>query len=64
MTDKLFSSSLNFLKEQWKNLSENQLERIRDKNAEEIKRLDQIETELRNKLVKNLSFLFILMLKL
>ncbi len=39
------------LKEQWKNLSENQLQRMRDKNAEEIKELDQAESELRNKLV-------------
>lgn len=32
-------------------MSEEQLERVREKNAEEISRLDQIEFELRNKLV-------------
>ena len=47
-----FASKLsNELKKQWKNLSENQLQRMRDKNAEEIKELDQAESELRNKLV-------------
>lgn len=33
-------------------MSEQQLQRIRDKHAEEVELLDQSEKELRNKLVK------------
>jgi len=38
--------------EEWKVMSEQQLQRIRDKHAEEVELLDQSEKELRNKLVK------------
>lgn len=39
------------MQEEWKAMSEQQLQRIREKHSEEISSLDQAETELRNKLV-------------
>ncbi|KZS22077.1 Uncharacterized protein APZ42_010960 [Daphnia magna] len=47
-----FSAELKRQHEQWRKMSEEQLERVREKNAEEISRLDQVEFELRNKLVE------------
>ncbi|XP_057372153.1 centrosomal protein of 131 kDa-like [Daphnia carinata] len=47
-----FADELKRQHEQWRKMSEEQLERVREKNAEEISRLDQVEFELRNKLVE------------
>ena len=46
------------LQEEWKIMSEQQLQRIREKHSEEISSLDQAEAELRNKLVNLLYYYY------
>ena len=39
------------IQDEWKSLSEQQLQRIREKHADEISSFDQSEKDLRNKIV-------------